>query len=824
MIRQTSRQRREVSFEWERLRSECLPHDDLPLIEEVNNDIFQKIVENHRAEWNDSVKERIAAVQISMGNVAWSRRFVPHQKELFDFPSSYKGDRHVGRSYGSTLATLPSKVVNTLYKDTHRYLDAKACFPTILCNLGSHLDLDALKGYVVSRDEIFTGFMREHQLSATIVKSAVNSMIGSCPRLPIDFGLGPGRDDAVRILSEHPFIIRLQADLQTVARDIEMRYADYYEGIRTMCARTGKLDHVHGVALSYFCQDVEDACMRTVIKYLRKDCDDDMAKQVLWKYDGLMFPKVLAYGADGEQDDDTFLQSVQAAVYTHHNLHLVFTFKDISSPRESYQDCGVDLVVNAYQKWKKVFDMRYVKFLNPPRYGKLQDDGTYQLLSYGQGGKGGDFGYQTMEENQQFIADWVVDKDKRIYKGLRFAPPPAVPPAGYLNTFRGFAASRLAYDLSEDEIKEAAQPFLTHLQHMANGDDMAYTFFVKYLAHLFQKPGIKTEKIIFIRSIQGTGKDQLFNFIQMIAGKPLCHKATNVAAIKGQNSGNLEGRILLCMSECGFKDFQEAEFLKDLTNRTHFTVQMKYIPEYQGACFINPWMYSNQFCGMGMSMDNRRFVVMEANPRIAQVEEYHEPFARYIQDQENQYAVFKYLTSIDISGFFPGSCNTKTAVMRLMATQSPNYAASFLGENLDNWIEWADKTNNDYRRVSDDCIKISSSALIDAMRGFLQNKKGFEDKDTTQKITSWLVTLFSEAKNRMAQYCPEGITAISFGKESDKFRIGSGKKVRCYTLYIPAIQKFIHETSEDVGGQEDQEGNDVSFVPTGVDGVIRTVV
>jgi hypothetical protein len=764
-------------------------------VEEVNDDIFKKIVDQHKDEWHDQVKERMKAIQIGMENVAWRRRVIPRQKDLDDFPESYKGDRHVGRSYGFSLVHLPSKIINTLYHDTHRYIDAKACFPTILLNVGGHLDVEALREYVTNREEIFTNFYNQHSLSAATIKCAVNSMIGSCPRLPVDFGLGVGRDDDVRTLGEHPFITRLQADLQTIANEIKMEYSDFYAGIQNLCMRTGKSDHVHGVVLSYFCQDVEDACMRSVIKHVRKNCDDDLAKNMLWKYDGVFIPKTMAYGANGELDDESFLQSIQAAVYNDNHLHMRFAFKDISSEREAYQDCATELVVSAYQKWKKVFDMRFVKFLNPPRYGKLQDDGTYQMLSYGQSGMGGDIGFQTMEDNQDFFKQWVSDPTKRIYKGLRFAPPPATVASGYLNTYRGFAASRLAYDLNEDQINEMAQPFLTHLQHMANGDDMAYTFFLKYLAHIFQKPGVKTEKIVFIRSIQGTGKDQLFTFIQSMVGQALCHKATNVQAIKGQNSGNLQNKILLCLSECNYKDFQDAEFLKDLTNRTHFTVQVKYVPEYLDACFINPWLFSNQFANMGMDMDNRRFFIMEANPKIAQLDEYHAPFAKYIRDPENQYAVYKFLTGINIDGFFPGSANTKTRIMKIMAASSPNWAANFLRQNIADWKEFADDLNYDYRRVSNDIIKISSSAWIDTLRGFAASNK-MEDKNTAQKLTQWSTTIFTEATNKMAKFCPDGSKAISNGTEKDKFRVTGGKKVRCYTLYLPAIDQWLHEVLE----------------------------
>lgn len=811
MMRATSRQRRERIFEWNRLRSAARVHTDLIFQEEVDPDIFKNIMTKHKNTWNAETVLRMEEIQVSMENVAWSRRLVPHQKEMAELPSGYQGCRKVGRSYGFLFANVPSKIVNTLYRDTHRYIDANCCFPTILLNVGSHLDVEALQSFVTNRDEIFSLFWMEHRLNASTIKSAINSMIGACPRLPATFGLGPGRDDDIRILSEHPFILKLQSEFVDIANDIFMEYPEYYEGIRNRCLQRKEENHIHGVALSFFCQDVEDACMRTVVEHLRASEDDALAKNMLWKFDGIFVPKSMTYpiGADGQAgpaDDDTFLQGVQQAVYDAHKIHLKFSFKDISSEGVAYQDCGVDSSPSSYQRWKKGFDMKYVKFRNPPRYGRLLEDGTYQLLSYGANGSGGDFGFQNKEEPQEFVDQWVKDPCKTIYKGMCFAPPPRIAQDGFLNTYRGFAVHRLGFDLSKEEIKRLAQPFLVHLDHMASSDEKTVVFLHKYFAHLFQKPGVKSEKIIFIRSIQGTGKDQMFNFLSMILGQSLTHKAANVAEIKGLKSANLENRIVLCFSECNHTDFKDNEYLKNLANRTHFTVSQKYIPEYLAPCYVNIFMYSNQFYGMGMDMDNRRFVAMEANPRIANLPEYHEPFAAYIRDPLHQYAVYRYFHDMDIGDFFPGNCDTKTRIMKQMASQSFNYAAWFLNDNFENWVQWSSPTGNDYRRVSDHILKVSCMAFFGALKEFAEKMK-IADKDTTQKLNSWSMALFTEAGNKMTKYCPEGITPYSSNAPSDAFRVGNGKKMKCKTFYIPAVQQFVNETCIDENKDDQEDDN-----------------
>lgn len=812
MIRSTTRQRRERMFQWNRLKSDKAVHKDLVFKEEANSDIFANVMKNYRETWNKEVRERMDGAKIAMEDAAWSRRVVPRQKEIQEFPETYQGCRKIGRSYGFILTNIPTKIVNTLYMDTHRYIDTMACFPTILLNAGDHLDVEALRGFVTNRDEIFSLMWRNHRINSASVKSAVNSMIGACPRLPADFGLGPGRDDDVRTLSEHPFIVKLQSELVDIANDIAMEYPEYYEGIKQMCINRGDESNVHGVALSYFCQDVEDACMRAVVEFIRKPEDDDLAKNMLWKYDGLLIPKSLAFpigpdGQPGEPDDDTFLQGVQAAVYDACGIHLRFSFKDISSASAAYQDCGVDVIVDAYQKWKKVFDLQFVKFKNPPRYGRLMEDGSYQLLSYGSSGSGGDFGFLNREQPQDFIEQWVKDPTKIVYQGMDFAPPPRQSKPGYLNTYRGFAVDRLSYDMTPEEIKTGTEPFLRHLKHMSGFDDMVLTFMIKYIAHLFQKPGVKSEKIIYVRSVQGTGKDQMFHFLSYILGRSMTHKAGNTFQVKGVKSSNLENRLLVALSECNHLDFKDYEFLKDICNRSTFTVCQKYVPEYTASCFLNLWMYCNQFYGMGITMDDRRFVIMEADPRIANVPSYHIPFAAYINEPINQYAAYRYFKDMDIGDFFPGNCDTKTRVMKQMASLSFNYAAWFLQENFSQWLEWATDTGSEYRRVSDDYLKVSSPAFFSALKSFAEKMK-MTDKDTTQKLNAWGTAIFTEAANKMAKYCPVGVEAISSGDGKDRMRTGSGARVRCRTFYIPAVQQFINETCVDDDFASDDEGEE----------------
>lgn len=804
MLRPTSRQHRERLFEWKRVIGPSSENDAIFALERPNPEIFKNVMDKHKDELYAETVTAMNAIKIKMENNAWNKRILIRQVGIPDFPEDYEGCRNVGRSYGATFTNIYHKIVNTLYMDTHRYIDAINCFPTILFHAGSHLDVEALEAYVADRSKIFDLFYEAHGISKGHVKTAINAMIGSSPRLPADFGLGGGMEDVIRTLSEHPYILKLQSELVSIANDIALHYPKFNAGMEAYARRTGKGHHIKGVVLSYFCQDVEDSIMRVVLGAVQQGKEDecgDWIHQFVWKYDGILFPKTTVVHADET------IQMVEASVFEKYGIRMRFAFKDITNEAVAYQDCAAPPVVDQYLNWKKGIDLRFVKFLDPPRYGMLKEDGTYKLLSYGQSGIGGDFGFILKEEPREWLERWGNDKDKVIYKGMDFAPPPLECRHGYLNTFRGFKVNSLVDEtcMTTEDVEIKSQLMRTHMKNLCNGDDQSFTYLLKHMAWIVQKPGIKTQKVVFIRSVQGTGKDQFFNGFAHILGFNLVHKVTNMSMIKGTQSSNLENKIMLCLSECAYKDFENGEDLKDMATRPNFTVQQKYVPEYQARCMINIFMFSNKFGSMNLDMDDRRMLVLEANPRMKDDREYHEAFAAYILDQTNQIAVYRYFSEMDISDFNPMNSDTKTRIHRIMATQTSNYAAWFLNENFHNWVLYSTPDGNDYRRVSDVVLKVSNTVFNDALKGFCQKMK-IADKESTQKLTSWALTIFTEASNKMARFAPEGITPISQGTSSDSMRI-YGKKGRVKTFYIPAVQQWLQEVCV-IEDMNDEEGGD----------------
>jgi hypothetical protein len=795
MNRPASRQRRE-QYVWKRFVSDNSRQPALELIERPNPDIFRNIMNKHAHEWNDEVRMRAENLKINMENEAWNRVFTPHQKIVDEFPISYNGARHIGRSYGCSFSNIKSEITNTLYFDTHRYLDMVCCFPTIICEAFGHLDLPALTGYVFDRESVFQGFYDQHGLKKADIKSAINSMIGSCPKMSTCFGLGTGAEEKARILSEHPYTIAIQGELCAIANEIQVMYPDFYVGMMEHARINGKADHAKGSMIAYFCQDIEDAIMRTCFKVVQDGHADSLAKEIVWKFDGAMFPKTMVY--DGEE----IIQRIQQSVFAEHGLHVRFSFKDISSPDEAYQDCGVEIVIDAYKRWKAVFDRTYVKFWNPDAYGMMQPDGTYRLLSYGQSGSGGAFGFITNGENEEFIKRWVTDPDKIIYKGMDFAPPPLVTKPGHLNTFRGFAAAHDLREMDEAEIDRRWKMWDTHVDLLCNHEEESVSYLHRHIASIIQRPGEKTEVLVFIRSIQGTGKDQFFKMLNGIIGPSMCHSASHMKEIMGNKSAILENKLVVTISESSSKDFQDYyEDMKHIVTRETFTVMQKYVKEYVNRCNVNLFVATNNFSGMGFSTKERRIFAIQADGRYANDPAYHEPFDAYIKDRANQVAVYRKYMAMDLTGFKTMSQRPVTKVLEEMASTGGNHMAFFLRRNFNNWISYA-RTGSEYSMASADYLRVRNQTFFEEWYGYCQEMK-MKNIDTKRKAESFGTQLLAEAASAWQKYCPDGVVPMS----NSKVKI-SGKSDRAKVFYVTAVQEWINETANSYVGAGDDEGEE----------------
>lgn len=800
MVGQPAQRRRiddETRLLWRRFIDEASPHKRLVLKEQPNPDIFENILTKHANDptIKNNLESKINPMKRLLEGSGWSRTTEMVQRNGFPFPSNYKGCHAVSRSYGQQLTYMPKKFLNTLYHDTHTCVDMVNSHYNIILNFFDHLDIPFIRFYATNRDAVISEFA-SMGLSAKETKTAFLSLIGACPKIPIDFGLGgsEGNQEKIRVLSENAGVLGVYAELKKCFDQLAIDYPEFVAGMSEHASREGRSDHRAGVAFCHFCFDVEDAITRTAVEILQDGYDDDLAKNMVWKFDGLIVPKNMVHGG---QD---ILIKIQDGVRQKLGLNVRYAFNQLDL--DVYPECGAGFRPDPYTRFKADFERTYFKLLEPISYARM-NQGEVQLLGKDQ------WRLIHTEKPKPMVERWEEDPDKRMYSKMDCYPPPLIAPPGVLNTWDGFAIESYLRPMSDQEIEERFKMWDVHLDNMMGHDPIAIKCQHNLLAHMFQKPGIKTGKLMFIRSIQGTGKDQMTKFILNIMGPKLACKFDTFEELRGSKSQVLQGKIYVVISEASYKDFTDKSYnaIKSMTTRDTFLIQQKYVPDYIGRCYLNMAFMTNDMGHLNMNVMERRFVCAQADSRIANDPLYHVPFAAYIEDPANQAAVYRYYKKMDISAFNPfEQVLTKVQVDMSQLSMFSSPMVSLFGEHLKTWIDIAGTRGNpEITRLSDTCIQVSANTFNEEYYAFHQRLgwKGCENLNAAAQIVSRNLT---EANAQASKYAPTGIVPI----EKKRKRLpGSGSLSNpkiVYCIHIPTVQRWITEMTGDAGEDIEPDG------------------
>jgi hypothetical protein len=782
-------QRRRIAedpFLWRRFVDQSANHGRLLIKEQPNQDIFNNILNKYSDDplIKSNRDSRLLPLKSYFDGCGWSKTVELRQK-IMVFPEAYKGCNAIGRSYGSQLTYLPNKVLNTLYYDTHTCVDIVNSNFNILASAFRHLDIPFIKYYAEDRDGVANGFA-PLGFSAKEIKMAFLSLIGSCPKIPLDFGLGgyQGNEEKIRLLSENTGIMEVQLELKRCYDELERIYPDYVSGMRSYAERNGKGDHAAGVALSYLCHDIEDAASRVAVECLQDGIHDDISRNIIWKFDGFLVPKTMV------QEDDICLK-LRNAVKEKLDVDVRYSIRPLDL--DVYPDCQGAFIVDPYTKFKKSFEMNYFKLLNPPTYCRILN-GAPQMLNKDS------WSFLHKEKDPKMLEAWEEDPDKLVYSKLDCYPPPLVCPPGVYNTWDGYVAEGNIEPISDEDMDKAVKIWDTHVGHIAGHCPEGTKAFHDIMAHVIQKPAHKTNKIYFVRSIQGVGKDQMFRFISYMLGSNRVLKVDTFEDLLACKSQIMEGKTFVFISEADRADFRDKNMkkMKSMSSRETFIVQQKYAIDYVSRCNINMMIMTNDMGGCNMNVLERRFVCVESNGRIANDPSYHVPFNDFIENPKNQVAVYRWYKARNISDFNPHQ-QIVTSVQKVMSSQAEtasNPMLSLMQDRLPEWLEaageWtgARSRGSDIWRESQDTIVVSASIINADFLAFHQ-RLGWKGCETEAAAAQKASRLMVEANAQATKFSPVGVIPIEKKRIRRPGRPGSDTKYFVYYFHISSVQKWI---------------------------------
>lgn len=249
---------------------------------------------------------------------------------------------------------------------------------------------------------------------------------------------------------------------------------------------------------------------------------------------------------------------------------------------------------------------------------------------------------------------WLEWSGKRYMpNGTGFYPDSKKCPPGVFNLFTGYKVKPAEGDCS---------PYLDHLQNViCAGDKISFTYLIQWMAHLFQKPDVKPNVAIVLKSVEGTGKGAMAEPLLEILGIH-GNKTNGAYAIAGRFNGVVASRLLIVADEVDLTDKYVADRLKSIiteptVNLERKGLEIEALPNYCRLIFA-----SNHARVLNAGIRERRYLVLEPSDAKAQDQIYFNTLWAWIRNG-GAAKLLHYLLHVDISDFNPYKCPQTEALI-----------------------------------------------------------------------------------------------------------------------------------------------------------------
>ncbi|WP_027533833.1 DUF5906 domain-containing protein [Bradyrhizobium sp. WSM3983] len=248
----------------------------------------------------------------------------------------------------------------------------------------------------------------------------------------------------------------------------------------------------------------------------------------------------------------------------------------------------------------------------------------------------------TEKSTEPVTKAWMRHKARRSYpNGIVFAPQGG--PEGAYNHWQGFAV--------EPDPSSSCARFLDHLrENVCAGDETAYQWVIRWLAHMIQRPWEKPGTALVLRGRKGAGKDTIGDYVGGLF--PSHHtKISNPEHLVGRFNAHQEKTLLLHVEEGFWAGDKKAEGqLKHVITSEQVMIESKGINAFQVASVLRIMISSNEDWVVPATFDERRFCVLNVADTRAKDTVY---FAKLRDEMHNggRAALLHHLLSLDLTGF-----------------------------------------------------------------------------------------------------------------------------------------------------------------------------
>ena len=670
--------------------------DNLTLKEPINTDILIKLINS------DLLKK-------SFKNPLVEFFYCNEKDQLEDYKNLIKDDKayvtykkpegmKFGRSNpikGLGLFCLRREIRHTLTKNKYVDIDIKNCHPVILLQIckDNIIDCEELNIYINNRDEIINEIMIKYNVSYDDVKKLFIRLLY--------FGTFKMWADEMKIQDKPTnYINRFITEITQIGEIIANKNPEIKKLIIEKKKKLKEKDfNIIGSTIAYYLQEIESRILERIYKYcINRDIIKD--NEAVLCADGLMILK--------ENYKDDYLLKFNKLIKKHFNLDLIFIKKDINMDYLDILDnhlifkdniLDVDFSISQLREYfdsdiqtyknKLINNFHHTtafKYFNNYHAYFYLVDGVYKIFNseiipykkFNNTFK--EIIYKEEIENgkiKEYKFTDLFDKCiyKRQYSTFDFEPNKKICDDKF-NLFLGFKYddNKIKFDINK------INHFLNHIKFICSDNDEVYKYFISWMAHIIQKPEIKTKVALVLYSIiEGVGKNIIFDiFGELLNGYNA--KFTNTEAIGEKFNSDLMGKLFVIGDEVKGRKTDIMNELKDIITRLEENIELKGKDKFKIHDYKNYAFTTNNENIFKISSSDRRFMLIEC-PEVKKDNEYYKLLFDMILDKETLKHLHFYLKHYDLTNFNPMNIITTDYKKNIILCNIPPYI-KFLKDNF----------------------------------------------------------------------------------------------------------------------------------------------
>ena len=210
---------------------------------------------------------------------------------------------------------------------------------------------------------------------------------------------------------------------------------------------------------------------------------------------------------------------------------------------------------------------------------------------------------------------WYTSPNRKECYKMAFNPNVNDVQKNRFNIFRGLPyGPRYCSQFKDEDIT----PILDHIKNIwCKGNAKCYNYVIKWMAHILQKPWVKTCVAIVLKSVPGAGKGVIINHLATLLGTSF-FQPISPDDVLGRFTSQLEDKLLIFLDEMVWGgDKQKSGVLKKLITENKHRIERKCLPSYEVDSYLNLIMASNEEWIIPSGAGSRRYLCLDVDGKHA---------------------------------------------------------------------------------------------------------------------------------------------------------------------------------------------------------------